>query len=143
MPFIMRVAIAHYLKNNFTFAIKNTKIIFSFDSHIPLKCMSNEKYEDSCSSNRYAIIKQQGKDIVMTLIIENASSEFAEAINNLAKIANAAVCIQTDKSKEKESCLIEETDIYNDFQARKATNPKQYAQLTQEVKDEIFGINHQ
>ena len=74
----MRVAIAHYLKNNFTFAIKNTKIIFSFDSHIPLKC-----------------------------------------------------------------CLIEETDIYNDFQARKATNPKQYAQLTQEVKDEIFGINHQ
>ena len=75
----------------------------------------------------------------MTLIIKNASDEFANAIQSLAKIDNALVQVQDDTES---SLPLEQSPIYKDFEARMAANPTQYAKLLQEVRDEIFNPHH-
>lgn len=77
----------------------------------------------------------------MTLIIKNASDEFANAIKCLAKIDNAIVQLQDDT--DSYAYPLEQSEIYKDFQNRMATNPSQHTKLLQEVRDEIFTPHHQ
>lgn len=76
----------------------------------------------------------------MTLIIKNASDEFASAIQSLAKIDNAIVQLQDEA--QSQAYPLEQSQIYKDFEKRMATNPSEYAKLLQEVRDEVFNSHH-
>ena len=76
----------------------------------------------------------------MTLIIRNASDEFANAIQSLAKIDNAIVQLQDEA--QSQAYPLEQSQIYKDFEKRMATNPSEYAKLLQEVRDEVFNSHH-
>ena len=84
----------------------------------------------------YTPTSSKGK--AMTLIIKNASDDFANAIQSLAKIDNAIVQLQD----EAQAHPLEQTQIYKDFEKRMATNPSDYAKLLQEVRDEVFNPYH-
>ena len=77
---------------------------------------------------------------IMTLIIKNASDEFANAIQSLAKIDNAIVQLQDEA--QSQAYPLEQSQIYKDFEKRMATNPSEYAKLLQEVRDEVFNSHH-
>ena len=77
---------------------------------------------------------------IMTLIIKNASDEFANAIQSLAKIDNAIVQLQDEA--QAQAYPLEQSQIYKDFEKRMATNPSEYAKLLQEVRDEVFNSHH-
>ena len=76
----------------------------------------------------------------MTLIIKNASDEFANAIQSLAKIDNAIVQLQDEA--QAQAYPLEQSQIYKDFEKRMATNPSEYAKLLQEVRDEAFNSHY-
>ncbi|BDB64162.1 hypothetical protein T36_0609 [Helicobacter cinaedi] len=76
----------------------------------------------------------------MTLIIKNASDEFANAIQSLAKIDNAIVQLQDEA--QAQAYPLEQSQIYKDFEKRMATNPSEYAKLLQEVRDEVFNSHY-
>lgn len=77
---------------------------------------------------------------IMTLIIKNASDEFANAIQSLAKIDNAIVQLQDEA--QAQAYPLEQSQIYKDFEKRMATNPSEYAKLLQEVRDEVFNSHY-
>ncbi|STP11138.1 Uncharacterised protein [Helicobacter cinaedi] len=76
----------------------------------------------------------------MTLIIRNASDEFANAIQSLAKIDNAIVQLQDEA--QTQPYPLEQSQIYKDFEKRTLTNPSEYAKLLQEVRDEVFNSHY-
>ena len=76
----------------------------------------------------------------MTLIIKNASDEFANAIQSLAKIDNAIVQLQDEA--QAQAYPLEQSQIYKDFEKRMLTNPSEYAKLLQEVRDEVFNSHY-
>ncbi|WP_110558403.1 hypothetical protein [Helicobacter cinaedi] len=76
----------------------------------------------------------------MTLIIKNASDEFANAIQSLAKIDNAIVQLQDET--QAQAYPLEQSQIYKDFEKRMATNPSEYAKILQEVRDEVFNSHY-